>query len=88
MYGVHLAEQKLLPIVVEPAIADYHRARTEAVLAILDERLAAGQARHGGAFIAGAQPTIADVACYGDVSFAQLSGFTLDSHTNVDRWPV
>ena len=86
MYGIHLAGKKLLPIAVEPAIADYHRIRTEAVLAILDERLAAGRARQGGAFITGAGPTIADICCYGDVSFAQLSGFTLGIHTNVDRW--
>ena len=66
MYGVHLAAKKLLPIMVEPAIADYHRIRTEAVLAILDERLAAGRARQGGAFITGARPTIADICCYGD----------------------
>jgi glutathione S-transferase len=64
MYGVHLAGQKLLPIAVEPAIADYHRKRTEAVLTTLDERLVAEQARHAGAFLVGAQPTIADICCY------------------------
>ena len=86
MYGVHLGEQKLLPIAVEPAIADYHRGRTEAILAMLDERLAVEQARHGGDFIVGAEPTIADVCCYGDVSFAQLSGFKLGGYANLDRW--
>jgi glutathione S-transferase len=86
MYGVHLAEQKLLPIAVEPAIADYHRKRTEAVLTTLDERLVAEQARHAGAFLVSAEPPIADICCYGDVSFAQLSGFRLDDNTAVKGW--
>ena len=86
MYGVHLAERKLLPIVVEPAIADYHRKRTDVALATLDERLGAEQAGHGGDFLVGAAPTIADICCYADVSFAELSGFSLAARANVDRW--
>ena len=35
-YGVHLGQRKLLPISVEPTIADYHRRRAEAALSVLD----------------------------------------------------
>jgi glutathione S-transferase len=85
MYGVHLADRKLLPITYEPAIAEYHRGRTEAILANLDEMLANEASRQGGGFLLG-QPTIADIACYGDVSFAELSGFDLGRKVNLTRW--
>ena len=38
-YGVHLGQRKLLPISVEPTIADYHRRRAEAALSVLDLQL-------------------------------------------------
>ena len=39
-YAVQLGEQKLLPIAVEPMIADYYRGRAEAALSVLDSHLA------------------------------------------------
>jgi glutathione S-transferase len=51
MYGVHLAEQKLLPIAVEPAIADYHRRQSlgrqdDGVARLQDELRPAANGRH------------------------------------------
>src|SRR5579871_4947290 len=48
----------------EPAVADLFRQAAEAGLGVLDQSLAAS------AFVAGAAPTIGDVACYGVVAFA------------------
>jgi glutathione S-transferase len=39
-YGVQLGQKKLLPISVEPVIADYHRRRAEAAMAALNSYLA------------------------------------------------
>src|SRR3979411_305998 len=39
-YSVQLGQRKLLPISVEPAIADYHRGRVDAALSVLDSHLA------------------------------------------------
>jgi glutathione S-transferase len=39
-YGVQLGQRKLLPISVEPTIADYHRRRAETALSVLDSHLA------------------------------------------------
>ena len=74
-YGVQLGERKLLPISVEPAIADYHRRRAEAAATILDTHLSQR------AYLCGAEPTIADIFCYGDVAFAEICSFELG------RWP-
>ena len=86
MYGVHLADRKLLPITYEPAIAEYHRTRTETILAMFDERLDMEQARHGGGFLVGAKATIADIGCYGDVSFAELCGFKFGDKSWLSGW--
>jgi glutathione S-transferase len=86
LYGVYLADQKLLPVAYDPAIADYHRTRTAAALAALDEQLGRARPLHGGDFLVGAEPTIADIACYGDVSFAELSGVDFSGWSEVRRW--
>lgn len=41
-YGIQMGKQNLLPISVEPAIADYHRRRAEAALSVFDSHLAHG----------------------------------------------
>lgn len=79
-YAVLLGERKLLPISVDPVIADQHRRRAETALATLDAHLA-----HGG-FLCAADPTIADLFCNGDLAFAQICGFDIKRWTNVERW--
>ncbi len=79
-YGVRLGELNLLPITADPAVAAYYRDGLEAALTALDAHL------DGGAFLVGAEPSIADLCCYGDVAFAKLSGFALDRWANVAVW--
>jgi glutathione S-transferase len=79
-YGVHLGQQKLLPISVEPAIADYHRTRAETALSVLDSHLADRD------YLCAAQPTIADLFCYADVAFAEICAFDLKRWTRIAGW--
>jgi glutathione S-transferase len=79
-YGVELGRRKLLPISVEPMIADYHRRRAEAALSVLDSQLADRD------YLCAAEPTIADLFCYGDVAFAEICAFNLQRWTNVAGW--
>jgi glutathione S-transferase len=79
-YGVQLGQRKLLPISVEPMIADYHRRRAETALSVLDSHLA------DRSYLCAAEPTIADLFCYGDVAFAEVCAFDLDRWSNVATW--
>ena len=79
-YGVRLAERKLLPIVTDPAVAAFHRQGAQAAFGVLNAELAAG------GFLEGSGPTIADLCCYGEVAFAELSGFDLERWPAVARW--
>jgi glutathione S-transferase len=79
-YGVQLGQRGLLPISVEPVIADYHRKRAETALSVLDSHLA------GRDYLCAAEPTIADLFCYGDVAFAEICTFDLNRWTNVVGW--
>jgi glutathione S-transferase len=79
-YGVQLGQRKLLPISVDPVIADYHRRRAEAGLAVLDSHLTQGL------YLCAAEPTIADLFCYGDVAFAEVCEFDLNHWNNVAGW--
>ena len=79
-YGVSLMQRKLLPLAIEPAIADYHRNKADAALGVLDQHLA------GRAYLGGAGPTIADLFCYGDVAFAEICEFDLARWANVADW--
>jgi glutathione S-transferase len=79
-YGVQLGQRKLLPISVEPMIADYHRRRAETALSVLDSHLA------DRSYLCAAEPTIADLFCYGDVAFAEVCAFDLDRWSNVAAW--
>ena len=74
-YGVQLDQRKLLPLNIEPTIAEYHRRRAEAALSVLDAHL------HHGQYLCGVEPTVADVFCCGDVGFAEVCEF------QVSRWP-
>jgi glutathione S-transferase len=77
-YTVQL--QKLLPISVEPAIADHHRRRAETALSVFDSHLA------DRSYLCAAAPTIADLFCYGDAAFAKICGFDLNRWANVVDW--
>jgi glutathione S-transferase len=79
-YGVELGRQKLLPISVEPMIADHYRGRAEAALSVLDSHLADGR------YLCAAEPTIADLVCYCDVAFAEICAFDLKRWTNLAGW--
>jgi glutathione S-transferase len=79
-YAVQLGQRKLLPIGVEPAIAAYHRHRTEAALSVLDSHLAHRS------YLCAAQPTIADLFCYGDIAFAEVCAFDLNRWSNLAAW--
>jgi len=79
-YGVLLGERKLLPISVDPKIAAYHRQRAEAALTKFDSQLA------GRTFLCGAEPTIADLFCYGDVAFAAICEFNMTPWRDLARW--
>ena len=77
---MHLGRQKLLPISVEPTIADYHHRRAVSALSVLDAQLAHRD------YLCAAQPTIADLFCYGDVAFAKICAFDVQRWTNVAGW--
>ncbi len=79
-YGVSLMQRKLLPINIEPAIADFHHQRAETALAKLDEQLA------DRTYLCSGEPTIADLFCYGDVAFAEICAFDVNRWPNVARW--
>jgi glutathione S-transferase len=79
-YGVQLGQRKLLPISVEPAIADYHRRRAETALTVLDSHLAHRD------YLCASEPTIADISCCADVAFAEICEFDVKRWTNVARW--
>src|SRR3954452_23482128 len=65
-YAVELGQRKLLPIDVEPVIADDHRRRAETALSVLDSHLALRN------YLCAAEPAIADLFCYSDVAFAEI----------------
>jgi glutathione S-transferase len=79
-HGIQLGKQNLLPISVEPAIADYHGRRAEAALSVLDLRLAKRN------YLCAAEPTVADLVCRCDVAFAEISAIDLERWKNVSNW--
>jgi glutathione S-transferase len=70
----------LLPINVDPAIADYHRRRAETALTTLDGHLAHDN------YLCSPGPTIADLFCYGDLAFAEICAFDVKHWSNLERW--
>jgi glutathione S-transferase len=79
-YSVQLGQRGLLPIHVEPTIANYHRKRAETALSVLDSNLAHRN------YLCASEPTIADIFCYGDIAFAEICAFDLPRWTNVTGW--
>jgi glutathione S-transferase len=79
-YGVQLGQRNLLPIHVDPVIADYHRQRAETALSVLDRHLADRD------YLCATEPTIADLFCYGDIAFAEICAFDPKHWTNLARW--
>jgi len=79
-YGIQLGKQNLLPISVEPAIADYHCRRAEAALSVFDTHLGKET------YLCSGEPTIADLVCRCDVAFAEISAIDLGRWKNVSSW--
>jgi glutathione S-transferase len=79
-YGVQLGQRGLLPIDVEPAIAAYHRRRAETALSVLDSHLAHRN------YLCAAEPTIADLFCFGDAAFAEICAFDVNRWSNMALW--
>jgi len=78
-YSAQLAERKLLPLNVDPAIAVYHHRRAETALWTLDSHLSQN-------YLCAVDPTIADLFCYGDVAFAEICAFDLRRWPNISGW--
>jgi glutathione S-transferase len=64
----------------EPAILAHYRQTGEQALRTLDEALADQP------FLTGAALTLADIACWGGVAFAEEAGFTLADWPNLRAW--
>lgn len=79
-YGVSLGRRGLLPLSFDDAVVARWQAQGEAALGVLDAHLAACR------FLAGAEPTIADIAGYGDIAFAKLSGRDLAEWPHIIAW--
>jgi len=79
-YGVTLGRKKLLPIAVDPVIADDHRRRAEMALGVLNGAL---QWRN---FLVGDEMTIADICCYGETAFAAMCDFDIGRWPHLARW--
>lgn len=64
----------------EPSVIDTYHQLGEAGLTVLDESLARSP------FLAGAAPTIGDIACYGVVALAGEGGFDVNRWKNITAW--
>ena len=79
-YGVVLGRRNLLPISMDSILAAEHLKNAEAALDVLDATLAQRD------FLAAGDPTIADIACYGETAFTQLCDFDLTRWPHVRAW--
>jgi glutathione S-transferase len=79
-YASELDRKKLLPLNIDPAIAAFRRKGAETAILSLDGHLKPG------AFLCAATPTVADIFCLGDVTFAEECGFNLGRWPNVAAW--
>jgi glutathione S-transferase len=79
-YGAALGRRNLLPIKMDEAVAQEHRRRAEAAFDVMDTQLAAQT------FLAGGEPTIADICCYGEAAFWLLCDYELERWPNVAAW--
>jgi glutathione S-transferase len=64
----------------EPTVAAVYREAGEAGLRMLDQSLALQP------FLTGAAPTIADIACYGVVAFAEEADFRIADFSSIKAW--
>ncbi|HEX7966822.1 MAG TPA: glutathione S-transferase family protein [Stellaceae bacterium] len=79
-HGFELGRRGLLPRSAHPAVVAHYRELAEAAFAVLDGKLA------GRGFLVGDVPTIADIACYGEVAFAPLAGLDIGTFRNIRSW--
>jgi len=79
-YSVRLGELKLLPLSYHPEVAAHYRRNGEAAWGWLDRHLEAS------AFLAGPDPTIADIACYAAAAFARMGLVDLAVWSHVAAW--
>ncbi len=79
-YAVLLDRRKLLPLNIQPALAEHHRRRAEMALSRLEPHLA------DASYLCGADPTVADLFCAADVAFAQLCDVGLEAWPHVAAW--
>ncbi len=78
-YGVRLGELKLLPLSWPPEVAAYYRRNGEAAWGWLDKHLETRE------FVAGPDPTIADIACYGAAAFARHGHWSTSRRGRMSR---
>lgn len=79
-YSVELGRRKLLPLSFHPVLVTEFERKGNAALNVLDAHLS------GHRFLVGDGATIADICCYSDVAFAQLSNKDLAAWPNVIAW--
>lgn len=79
-YAAELDRKKLLPLNIDPAIAAFRHKGAETAIQSLDGHLKPD------AFLCSAIPTVADIFCLGDVTFAEVCGFDLGRWPNVAAW--
>jgi glutathione S-transferase len=79
-YAAELDRRRLLTLNIDPAIAAFRHRGAETAIQSLDGQLTPD------AFLCAAVPTVADIFCLGDVTFAELCGFDLGRWPNVAAW--
>ena len=79
-YSAELDRKKLLLLNIDRAIAAFRHKQAETAMLSLD-----GHPRPDG-FLCSAIPTLADIFCMGDVTFAEECGFDLGRWPNVAAW--
>jgi len=79
-YSVELGRRNLLPLSFDPVLVAEFERRGRSALELLDKYLS------GHRFLVGDAATIADICCYSDIAFAQLSGKDLTAWPNVATW--
>ncbi len=79
-YGISLGDRKLLPISVEPPIRRYFADKAAAALDRLEGLLSARTS------LCGAETTLADIVCLGDVVFAELCGLAPRMRSGLADW--
>jgi glutathione S-transferase len=79
-YSVELGRRKLLPLSFDPVLVAEFERKGKAALDVLDAHLS------GRRFLVGDGATVADICCYSEFAFAQLSNKDLAAWANVLAW--